>query len=79
MDNIKQFNTHIIGVPEKGGEAEKIFEEMARIFPNEMKTIKPSSKSSTNSKKTPPRHSVIIKLLKTNDRNSERRGKIKYR
>ena len=58
------------------GEAEIIFEETARIFPNWMKTIKSSSKSSTNSKKTPPRHSIIIKLLKTNGRNSRRRRKL---
>lgn len=36
-DNVKQFNINITGVPEKGGEAEKTFEEMARIFPNWMK------------------------------------------
>lgn len=40
MDNIKQFNTHMIGVPEKGGETEKIFEETARIFPDENHKIK---------------------------------------
>ena len=32
MDNIKQFNTHIIGVPEKGGEAEKIFLKWPEFF-----------------------------------------------
>lgn len=59
MHNIHQFNMHVTGVPERGGEAEKIFEEMARISPNWMKIINPGSKRSTDPMQTKHKENTI--------------------
>lgn len=69
MDNNKQFNRHRIGVPAKRGEAEKIFEEMAKIFPNWVKAINPDPKSSIDPKQN--KHKETTTMAQYHNENVE--------